>query len=534
MPRILLAIVFGALTFLSGCHGDSDGIPDRTLNEAPKSGGSIVALVASESAGNWASGLDPATNATARLNLSIMNAIFGGLFQLTADSDGSNPRIVGVLASGYEIADDGRKLIIHLRPDLLFSDGSPLDAEALRFNIERNLSVPCSCSPIRWPWADQDPVTVVDDDTVSLNFSRPYSAAIHSIPAVNINWPISPTAITIGGEDLAKSHPVGAGPFRIVKNQHNFRLELEKNPNYWQLGRPYLDQLIFQSIASEQAAYLSLLSGDAHVAEGITSTAIIKQALSNTKINVTQQPATAPYVIQLNTKTAPFNDERARRAIYLATDVETIRSGLFDNWYPISQSFTGPGGLFHHGRVPGYPEYDLESARELVLELGGLKVRLGTIRSFVAEQVVTALQTQWRDAGIDTTIETLEFGALVDQAESNRWQAILQTAGSYDPEAGVGVTFRFGTDQLFSGVSDSTLDSIFSAAAASTDEQERNALYLTAAQHISDRAYAPFLFAFAPTQFAVTGVSGPGLTSRIPPIAINTAIQWQDVRLVEE
>ena len=83
-------------------------------------------------------------------------------------------------------------------------------------------------------------------------------------------------------------------------------------------------------------------------------------------LTVTVQPATSPYVIQLNTKAAPFNDVRARQAIYAATDFDSIAKGVFKGLYPVSQDFTGPGGLFHQDRVDGYPPFDLEKAKQLV------------------------------------------------------------------------------------------------------------------------------------------------------------------------
>lgn len=523
-------ILFALLLGLIACSGKRE----PASNDAEPSnadGGELTVLLDAGTVGAWPAGLDPATNTTAGFNLTLMNAIFGGLFQLTADPDGSNPRIAGVLAESYEIANDGRTLVIHLRDGVRFSDGTPLDAEALRFNIERNIAAPCACAPIRWPWAEQDRVVVVDNLTVALNFSRPYSAAINGLPVINVNWPASPTALAALGEDEFRVRPVGAGPFRIVSNQLSSRLELERNPHYWQPGRPLLDRLVFQSIASEQAAYLSLLAGDAQVIEGVTSTSVIEQAKADSGLTVTPQPATAPYVIQLNTSIAPFNDARAREAIYLATDVEAIRQGLFKGWYPAAESFTGPGGLFHTAEVPGYARHDLDRARALVDELGGIEVKLGTLQSFVAEQVVTALQSQWREAGIDVSIETVDIGSLIQALRSREWQALLQTVGSFDPESGSGVTLRFGSGQLFSGVADPALDALFADAAAATDMHARHAIYLSAAKHISDNRYAPFLFAFSPTQIVARGVSGPGLTTPIPPVAINTAIHWQDVSL---
>ena len=516
------------LLVTAGCS--SDDVGDRAEDSAPDVR-EVVALLGASSGGSWPSGLDPATNASSSLNLSLMNAIFGGLFQLAADDDGSNPRMVGVLASSYELANEGRTLIIHLREGVRFSDGTPLDAEAVRFNIERNIDAPCSCAPIRWPWAESDRVAVMNERTVALNFSRPYPAAISNFPVLNVNWPVSPTALEAMGEDEFKMRPVGAGPFKVVSNQLSTRLVLERNADYWQPDRPYLDRLVIQTIASEQAAYLALLAGDAQIIEGVVSPPIIEQAMTQRDLIVTRQPATATYLIQLNTRAPPFDDERARQAVYFATDVDTLRTGLFKDWYPTSQSFTGPGGLFHHEEIPGYREYDPEKARALVNALGGLRVRLGTNQSFVTEQMITALQSQWELVGIDTEIKLLEVGDLVNQFQSGNWQAFLQRVGSYDPESASGVALRFGSGQALSGVADPALDRLLLNAAASTDEQERDLLYLEAAKHISESAYAPFLVTFAPTQLAARGVSGPGVTTRIPPIAFYTAVAWQDVRL---
>jgi peptide/nickel transport system substrate-binding protein len=466
---------------------------------------------------------------TARANLSMMNAIYGGLFQLVADDSGANPRVEGVLAAGYDIVDEGRTLVIRLREGVVFSDGSPLDADAVRFNIERNLASPCTCAPTAWPWAKEGRVTTPGAHTVELHFAKPYAAGINAFPISNVNWIASPTALRAMGEDRFRIMPVGAGPFRVVSNTLSSRLVLERNPTYWQEGHPRLDRLIFQSIGSEQAGVQALLAGDAQAYEGLTSTPLIEQAQNDARITVTQQPATAVYVIQLNIAHAPFDDLRAREAIYYATDVDAIRGGLFNDWYPVSQTFAGPGGLFHHERIPGYRQHDIERARSLVAELGGISVELGTIRSFVAEQVITALQTQWKEAGIEVSIQSYGLPRMIQEFQSGKWQAMLQTVGSYDPEAGGGVSFRFRSDQPYTGVHDASLDQLLITAAGTVDPDVRDRLYLEAAKHISDNAYAPFLFAFAPAQLAIRGLTGPGLTTKVPPIFVNTAVLWQDV-----
>jgi peptide/nickel transport system substrate-binding protein len=106
---------------------------------------------------------------------------------------------------------------------------------------------------------------------------------------------------------------------------------------------------------------------------------------------------------------------------------------------------------------------------------------------------------------------------------------MLQTAGAWDPAVGVGVAFRFSTTSPFSGISDPTIDDLLQQAAQTTDAAQRDALYLRAGQRISDQAYAPFILAFAPASVVTKNVHGPGLTTLIPPVVVNTGIIWDEV-----
>ncbi|WP_433555329.1 ABC transporter substrate-binding protein [Pseudonocardia xinjiangensis] len=528
-----LSLLLAALLVLAACGGGG-GTAGGTAQPAgpPQRGGELTVLESSSFAGGWPSGLDPATNTTGGANISQMSAIYGGLFLLTANDDGSDPRVVPNQAEGYELLDGGRTVKITLRDGIRFSDGTPFDAQAVVFNLQRALASPCSCKPT-WPLADGG-ITAQDARTVVLTFTRPYAAVINSFPVANTNWIASPTALQKMGEEQFRINPVGAGPFTVVSNQLSSLLVLQRNPTYFKPDRPYLDKLTFQSIGGDQPAYQALLAGQAQAYEGLSTTPLLEQAQSSGRLTVTVQPPTSPYVIQLNTKTAPFDDKRAREAIYRATDFDSISKGLFRGLYPVSQSFTGPGGLFHEQAVPGYPTYDPEQAKQLVSQLGGLTVELGTLNGYVAQQVMTALQTQWQAAGITVTTKNYELSTLVQQFNSGQWQSMLQTAGAWDPASGVGVGFRFGSTSPFSGVADPQLDQLLDGAAATVDPVGRQQLYNEAGKYISDNAYAPFGLAFAAANIATPGVYGPGLTTKIPPIVVNAGVIWDEVWRVQQ
>lgn len=524
----LMAAVLAAGLAAAACSGQGGSNGEASPSGPPQHGGQITVLEDTAFAGSWPTGLDPATNSTGGANLPMNNSIYGGLFLLTANPDGGGAKITPNEAENYKVLDGGKTLKFKIRKGITFSDGTPFTADAVAYNIKRDMKSTCSCKPI-WQLAKDNPISVENGDTVVLRFAIPSASAISGIPISNVNWIASPTALKKMGEDKFRVKPVGAGPYTVASDALSSEITLKRNPTYFKKGLPYLDQLTFKSVGGDQPAYQALLSGQADAYEGLNTVPLLDQARNSGKMAVTLEPATSPYVIQLNTAQKPFNDIRAREAIYYATDFNAIAKGLFKNKYPVSQSFTAPGGLFYHQNVPGYRQPNLAKAKQLVKQVGGINVTLGTLSNYVATRVNIALQTQWRKAGINVKIENYQLNQLVQQFTGKKWQAMLQTAGAWDPAAGVGVAFRFASASPYTGVHDPKLDELLNAAAGEPDPAKRDKLYTQAGKYISDKAYAPFGLAFAPANLAVNGVYGPGLTTKIPSLAVNTQVLWDQV-----
>src|SRR5207244_4343783 len=193
----------------------------------------------------------------------------------------------------------------------------------------------------------------------------------------------------------------------------------------------------------------------------------------------------------------PFNNKQARLALYYATDVKLIDDKLFGNQYPVVQSFTAPGGLFFNPTVNGYPGYDLDKAKSIVKSLGGLNVNIFTLQSPTNQNFMEALQTMWKQAGINASIHLYSLAGLIQQFQTKKWQAALQTAGAWDPAGGVGVGFRFMSQSPFSGVHDKKLDALLGQGFGAVDPADRKAAYDQAGAYIAQQAYSPFLFPIA-------------------------------------
>lgn len=572
--RLIGAIAVVASLGLSAVACSGGGSNTATGGDGtPQSGGTMTVLLDAGFAGGWNTGLDPATSNTTGSNLPQNSAIFGGLFTLEADDDGGNAHIQPNQADSYSWSSDNKTLTVKLRQGITFSDGTPFNAQAVLWNWVRGLNsgstglvqlnldtsagAPTNLSDdfMKSLWsalpadvnkdnvnADLAAIRVVDDQTITLALAAPNGALVNGFPVSNLNLIASPTAYAKLGADAFKLTPVGAGPFVITNNKMSDRLELAKNPTYFKSGLPYLDTLNFQSVAGDQVAYQTLQAGQGDAIEGLSSVTLIQQAQSNPDVAVMVTPPTSPYVVQLNTRVAPFDDIKAREAIYYATDFDAINKGLFKGQGEMSQSFMASGDLFANTKVDGYRTFDLDKAKALVKELGGLKVTLGTTDIVTARSVTTALQTQWQAAGIDVSIDAKPLGDVITTFLGGKWESMLQTAGSWDPSVGIGVQVRFGSTSPFSGTPlpqgastaadaiakklTTPLDDLLTKAVSTTDVSARQQTYDEIAKYISDQAYGPFGMAFSPAQVVRKGVHAPGLTTKIPALSVNSGVLY--------
>ena len=506
-----------AATTSSAATSAASGSGTSSASATGHAGGTLTVLESAGFAGDWPTGLDPATNTNGAADQSQMDAIYGEPFELQPGG-----KLTPDLATGYKFSNGGKTVTVSWRKGVKFSDGTPLNAQAVVFNWNRDLKSPCTCKPTIQVKA----ISAPDDSTVKVDLVVPDGAFIDQLQDSNFSWIASPAALKKMGEQQFKLKPVGAGPFTVESDTLSNQLVLKKNPSYWDSGKPLLDGLTFKTTAGDETALEAMQSGQAQAYEGMNTPKLVNSFKD--KFTITAQPSTSPYDIQLNTAIPPFNNKNARLAIYYATDTQLLDQKLFGNIYPPTQSFTAQAGLFYNPTVPGYPGYDLNKAKALVKQLGGLNVNFFTITQPATQNFMVALQQMWKQAGINASIHFYSLASLIQQFQG-KWQAALQTAGAWDPGGGVGVAFRFNSHSPFSGVHDPKLDDLLNQGQGATDPATRKSFYDKAAEYIAQNAYGPFLFPVATWNVAAHGVTGPGLTNAIPSVAVNPQVLWEDV-----
>lgn len=507
---IWVVVLFATLGLLL----EATAVP-ASAQARPKKGGSLTALEASVFSGAWNT-LDPATDTNSSTNPTILNAIYGGLFLQRPGG-----ALEGDLASGYKLTNNGMTADIYLRRGVTFQDGTPFNASAVAYNINRYFEpqYTCICTAVM-PISS---VTTAGPYTVVLNLKTPYAPIFAEFLGDNPNWIVSPTALAKMGEAKFGLTPVGAGPFEVVSDTPNVAVKLRRNPHYWQKGRPYLNSLTFQSIGTDSSAVDALQAGQAQVYENINPVLLTpSQARQLTDCN--PPPVTLEY-IEFNTLAPPFNNILAREAISYATNPKPILRALYENKGKLTESGTAPAGEFYQPHVPGYRAYNLARARALVKQLGGLHVKLTTVSSTLDDETMTALQSQWAHAGISTTLDEGTLTHLVQEIRNNTFEFFLGSMGAYDPAAVPGIQFHFSSafDHGASGVNDPHLDALFSKADAALTYAGRFAIYKQIYEYMAQKAYGVFLFSEPSAVIKTHNVRG------LPCSSLLGSIHWDSV-----
>jgi len=449
----------------------------------PVSGGTLRVAFASDT-----KTLDPtfSSNFSERQPLYL---IYNTLLSINPDAS-----IGPELAESWEILDDGKRLVLHLRKGVVFHDGTPFDAAAVKANLDQRLD-PAVGSPLR-PQLELivDSVQVNDPQTVTLNLKSP-SPALLGMLAQREGFMVSPTAMKKYGKDFA-TNPVGTGPFVFKEWIPGNSLTVEKNPKYWEPGKPYLDRVVFNDTSNPIVAIQRLRTGEVDYISALSpidARPIDKQA----DIVLDPGPASRWYALQWQIDRPPFNNPLVRQAVAHAIDRKRMIEILMNGKVPVSESIAPPGAWWSDESVKSYP-YDPAKARALLEQAGvkDLSINLATPQIMLLQQINQLVQEQLKAVGITVKLDPV--------AQSDWYPRLSQGLINFSP---IRWSQRPDPDGLFSllfastGSQNSTkyhnpeVDKLLLQARNATDQAARKALYGQAEAIITkDLPYVPLFF----------------------------------------
>ncbi len=240
----------------------------------------------------------------------VANNLFNSLLTVTPPPEF---KVEPELAKSWEILDEGRTYVFHLQEGVSFHDGTDFDAQAAKWNFDRILN-PEVNSWVRPYYEDIDQVEAVDKYTLRVRMKEPSGALLTALAGYFQGIPMaSPKSFEIYGEEWVR-HPSGTGPYRLKEWVPGEHVVLERNPNYFKKGLPYLDNIEFHLIQDAYSPSARLRAGEIDLIARVP----IQQVFvleGSPDIEVITGPELAPVVGLLNMRVKPFDDVRVRRAI---------------------------------------------------------------------------------------------------------------------------------------------------------------------------------------------------------------------------
>jgi peptide/nickel transport system substrate-binding protein len=403
--------------------------------------------------------------------------VFAGLcdklFDVTPDL-----KIVPQLATGYEWAADGLSIVIKLRPGVKFQDGEPMNAEAVRFNIERHLNTPGSFR--KSEIGEIKSVDVVDDLTVRFHLSKPLVPLLAALTD-RAGMMISPKAAKALGDKFT-TKPVCAGPFKFVERVAQGKIVLERFPDYWNKASIHLDRVEFVPITDSASRVASLRSGDLQMIERV-SPSDLAQLRADSRLRVAGVAELGYQQIPLNVANGPksktFADFRVRQALDLAIDRETIIKTVFNGEYIPGNQFVSPSSPYYDTKVP-VRKRDVARAKQLLREAGqpALSFTLIVPPERDRQEAALIIQSMLAEAGITMTIQTQENVTMLSAGRKGDFEAYFTFwSGRPDPDGNIFTFTTCNGGQNDSKYCNQDIDGILTKARHEADPAERKKLY---------------------------------------------------------
>lgn len=294
----------------------------------------------------------------------IHNNIYNGL--LKVEYDGQKVSFVPDLAETWDVKDD-KVHVFKLRPNVKFHDGTPCDAEAVKWNVERVWKGQPK-SPHAWKFKELASVEVIDPLTVRLTFNKPYAFLPVALTGSTgrAGTLVSPAGVQKHGSNFGRN-PVGTGPFKFVSWRENDSIVLEKNPDYFEAGLPKLDKVTILLMNEASSAVAAMMSGQV---DGMSDTPVqfVPQMKANPALQVFGEVEGNYTFVGLNCAKGPFEDVNLRRAVAFALNREQIiRQAYFGQGIPAFTPISPPMSDFYDKDVASSgrgQRFDLAKAKE--------------------------------------------------------------------------------------------------------------------------------------------------------------------------
>ena len=414
----------------------------------------------------------------------------------------------GGLAESWEISPDATVYTFRLRPGVIFHDGTPLTAEAVKVSYDHIVDPNTKSRAAITALGPYDHTEIVDELTAKVVFKEPNGAFLNNLasPLFSLS---SPTALQKYGAEYGLN-PVGTGPFVFKEWVQNDHVTVVRNPDYaWSSaavttqGPPALEELTFRIIPDAATRVNALKTGEIDLAENLPPQDIAAFQQDDT-FTLFNAPVTGmPYSIMVNAQKAPTDDLTVRQALQHAVSQEEIVEALYQGVYEPAHNIFLPPTLGYDPALDTMYPYDPERAKALLDEAGWtmngdvrekdgqqLKLNFVNIANFGFDDISLVMQAQLQEVGIQSEISAQSFptvGETYNKGDHHLADFFYYADDPYLMRA------LYACDQIESGFNwmhycNPELDSLVQQGNATADPEQRRAIYAQAAKIVMEAA----------------------------------------------
>ncbi len=419
--------------------------------------------------------------------------------------------IVGDAAMRWSSGAGGKVWTFELRPHLVFSDGTPLDARAVKFNFDRwRLQTNPAHGNFAYSYYADDfggfPGAIADVQApnatrVVITLARPLGPFLRDIaePSFGIG---SPTAITADPKAF-ELKPVGSGAYAVAEWQRDDHITLVANPHF-PGPKPAFPTVIIRDIPDQATSVLSIEKGDIDMLTDPRPDDA-KTLASQAGLRVAEQPSNNVSYLAMDVEKKPFGDLRVRQAVAYAIDAAAMAKNLYSAGAVVADNWTPPGMLGENPSVKAYP-HDPAKARALLAAAGfpnGITTTLSystAPRPYLPEpqRVAETLQAELREAGIIVTLQPAEWGVFLDKIKHGQHDMCLigWSGDNGDPDnffyplLDQDSAHTDGTAQNYSFWRDAAFHRLMLAGQTTVDDTQRKLVYRQANAMVHDQVPA--------------------------------------------
>ncbi len=416
--------------------------------------------------------------------------VYNQLFETLIASDFEG-NYVPVLATDWEIEEDGRVWVFTLREGVKFHDGEEMTAEDVKFSLER-LKDPATASPNRPNFEGIETIETPDDYTVRVTLAEPSGVFISGLG----NGYILPQhAVEELGEDF-NTNPVGTGPFKFVEWIPDDSISLEVFEDFWD-GRANLDRLVFRPIPETSTRIVELETGGIHLAGELPGQEL--ERLETTDGLVVDSVIGTNYrLLGLNTSRAPFDDPLVRQAIAHAIDKQQLIDTVYPGVAVKAEGPLPPTSWAYDESFTGR-DFDLETAKELMAQSAhpdGFEATLLISEGDIGQRDAVILQSMLAELNIELSVETLEFGTFLDRVTTQNYDMMrIGWTTTPEPDALLYNVFHSASEQFnFTAYSNAEVDALLDEGRRVTDMEERAEIYRQVQEIVVEEVPMVFLY----------------------------------------